>query len=227
MYILFNQRALSPLTADQRRYLSGYLTPQAIYRVLKQEGLLFGCEIARSLLPLWKPITRPTSLEATLPKSISIAIYDYDPMKSCGLAIQQLLEYQGIKVNINTYSYRELNHGAQTNQLQETLIINNLNLDDNRHASAFASLYHNPVIHHGIGLHATIWLKEQLDALRSTTPLNQYLDKIEPIASVLVHQDWLIPLFHHRLTLRFQGVLEDVELTNWGWPDITNVWSNH
>ena len=227
MYILFNQRAQLPLTADQRRYLSGYLTPQAIYRGLEHEGLLFGCEIARSLLPMWKPITRPTSPEVTVPESISIAIYDYAPMKSCTFVIQQLLERQGINVTINTYSYRELNHLAQTNQLQETLIINNLNLDDNRHASAFSGLYHNPVIHHGIGLPATIWLKEQLDALRATIPLNQYLDRIEPIASVLVHQDWLIPLFHHRLTLRFQGVLEDVELTNWGWPDITNVWSNH
>ena len=53
----------------------------------------------------------------------------------------------------------------------------------------------NPVIHNGLGLPATIWLKEQLDALRATIPLNQYLDRIEPIASVLVHQDWLIPLF--------------------------------
>ena len=69
MYILFNQRAQLPLTADQRRYLSGYLTPQAIYRVLEHEGLLFGCEIARSLLPMWKPITCPTSPQVTLPIS--------------------------------------------------------------------------------------------------------------------------------------------------------------
>jgi MarR-like DNA-binding transcriptional regulator SgrR of sgrS sRNA len=110
-------------------------------------------------------------------------------------------------------------------ELRESLIITNINLDDNRHASAFNSLYHNPVLQSCIGDEAKLWLTQSLDTLRSETSLSNYLHALEPIASALINQYWLTPLFHHRQTLRFHGVLKDVELTNWGWPEIRNVWS--
>lgn len=35
----------------------------------------------------------------------------------------------------------------------------------------------------------------------------------------------LLPLFHHRQTLRFQGILKGVSITGWGWPAIQDVWT--
>ena len=225
MFILFNQCAESVLDDGQRRFLSSYLTPEKVYQYLEQSGRLFGCEIAHNLLPMWHKITRPAMAEVTLPAKVSIAIYDYSSLRNCALAIQFLLEQKGIEVTINSYSYRELTALSSSGQLSESIIVTNINLDDNRHASAFNSLYHNPIIQRCIGDQSKAWLIDSLDALRSQTPLADYLNALEPIASALINQYWLSPLFHHRQTLRFQGVLKDVALTNWGWPDIKNVWS--
>jgi MarR-like DNA-binding transcriptional regulator SgrR of sgrS sRNA len=80
-------------------------------------------------------------------------------------------------------------------------------------------------LHACIGETASEWLDQQLIALRAEVPLVDYLDKLEPIASALINEYWISPLFHHLQTLRFHGVLQDVALTNWGWPDIRNVWA--
>lgn len=225
MFILFNQCSDTLLDDGQRRFLSSYLTPNKVYDYLEQSGRLFGCEIAHNLLPMWHKITRPATAEVPLPDKISIAIYDYSSLKNCALAIQHLLKQKGIEVTINTYSYRELTALSTSGELSESIIVTNINLDDNRHASAFNSLYHNPIIQRCIGEQSKIWLIDRLNQLRSQTALDNYLDALEPIASALINQYWLSPLFHHRQTLRFQGVLKDVALTNWGWPDIKNVWS--
>lgn len=225
MFILFNQSGELALDDSQRRFLSTYLTPDKVYQYLEETSRLFGCEIAENLLPMWHKITRPEMPSVTLPKQLSIAVYDYSSLWNCASALQHLLEKLGVEVTINTYSYRELTTRSSQGELSESLIITNINLDDNRHASAFNSLYHNPIIQRCIGEESKQWLVQRLDELRSQTPLNNYLDALEPIASALINQFWLSPLFHHRQTLRFQGVLNDVALTNWGWPDIKNVWS--
>ncbi|KJY84492.1 transporter [Vibrio galatheae] len=225
MFVLFNQCADIILDENQRRFLSTYLTPQKVYAFLESNNLLFGCENANNLLPMWHNITRPQMPVVSLPQQLSIAIYDYSSLSNCALAVKHLLEQCGVEVSIQSYSYRKLTSRASLGQLQESLIITNINLDDNRHASAFNSLYHNPIIQRCIGEHSKAWLLERLNQLRSDTELTQYLNALEPIASALINQFWLSPLFHHRQTLRFQGVLKDVGLTNWGWPDIKNVWS--
>jgi len=225
MFVLFNQCSEIALSAKQRRFLSTYLTPAKVFEYLDNHNLLFGCEVAHNLLPMWHKITRPTMPQVSLPYQLSIAIYDYSSLRNCALAVKHLLEQFGVKVSIHSYSYRQLTALAKSGQLQESIIITNINLDDNRHASAFNSLYHNPVIQHCIGEESQAWLLDRLNNLRSETELPDYLDALEPIASALINQFWLSPLFHHRQTLRFQGVLKDVELTNWGWPDIKNVWS--
>ncbi|EGU53985.1 OppA [Vibrio orientalis CIP 102891 = ATCC 33934] len=227
MFILFNQSGAQALDDSQRRFLSTYLTADKVYRYLDETDRLFGCEIAENLLPMWHKITRPEMPSVTLPKQLSIAVYDYSSLWNCASALKYLLEQQGVDVTINTYSYRELTTRSSQGDLSESLIITNINLDDNRHASAFNSLYHNPIIQRCIGEESKQWLVQRLDELRSQTPLNDYLDALEPIASALINQFWLSPLFHHRQTLRFQGVLNDVALTNWGWPDIKNVWSTN
>jgi MarR-like DNA-binding transcriptional regulator SgrR of sgrS sRNA len=47
---------------------------------------------------------------------------------------------------------------------------------------------------------------------------------LEPIASTLVSDRWIIPLFHHKQTLNFADQLQGVSMTIWGWPDIKSVW---
>lgn len=225
LFVVFNQCGDTVLSDQQRRFLSTYITPQKVFDYLDQTGLLFGCELASNLLPMWHKITRPAMPTTELPQKIDIAIYDYSSLRSCALAVKHLLEQLGVEVTINSYSYRQLTALSISGQLSESIIITNINLDDNRHASAFNSLYHNPIIQRCIGESSKQWLMEHLTQLRSQTPLPDYLDALEPIASALINQFWLSPLFHHRQTLRFQGVLKDVALTNWGWPDIKNVWS--
>ncbi|MFW7524663.1 SgrR family transcriptional regulator [Vibrio ostreicida] len=225
LFVLFNQTSTAGLNEDQRRYLSSFLSAQRVYQQLSQSQTLFGCEQASNLLPMWQPIVRPNAPATDLPHHITIAVYDYSALKNCAYAIQTMLASLGTEVTVNVYSYRALSELAQNNKLSETLVITNINLDDNRHASAFSSLYHNPVVQHCLGQTLSDWLTHSLNTLRSTTQLKHYLEALEPIASAMITQYWLSPLFHHRQTLRFHGVLKNVQLTNWGWPDIKNVWS--
>lgn len=225
MFILFNQCSPTALNEQQRRHLSTLITPETVHHHLQQRGKSFGTEHAYNLLPIWHKIIRPTSPKTDLPSQISIAVYDYNALVNCANAIADQLHLIGIDVRVNTYTFRELNTLSQEQRLEETMVLTNINLDDNRHASAFNSLYHNAILHGSIGNEAQAWLTQSLKTLRQTTPLNKYLQQLEPIASALVNQYWLLPLFHHSQTLRFHGVLKDVALTNWGWPDIRNVWS--
>lgn len=225
VFMLFNQHSPNALTSQQRRYLSTVLTPDIIYQQLEQNGTTFGCEKARNLLSIWQEVTRPPAEATTLPEQISIAVYDYNALDHCANAAKQILENQGVNVTIHHYSYRELIKLSETNLLTDHLIITNINLDDNRHASAFGCLYHNPILQNAIGEEANHWLVTSLQEMRSHTPLEDYLQALEPISSALINQYWLAPLFHHRQTLRFHDVLNDVALTNWGWPDLRSVWS--
>tara|TARA_Y100001956_G_scaffold82269_1_gene102482 strand:+ start:2458 stop:4206 length:1749 start_codon:yes stop_codon:yes gene_type:complete len=225
LFVLFNQQSPSMLDDSQRRYLSSFISADKILQQLEKTNTLFGCEIALNMLPIWHKIIRPDAPQVALPENISIAVYDYTALRNCALALKSVLEQQGTQVTVNTYSFRDLNQLAMDGKLSESLILTNINLDDNRHASAFNSLYHNPVLQSCIGHESKEWLTHSLDKLRSETPLSDYLNELEPIASALINQYWLTPLFHHRQTLRFHGLLKDVELTNWGWPDIKNVWS--
>ncbi|WP_260260540.1 SgrR family transcriptional regulator [Vibrio intestinalis] len=225
MFILFNQRSESPLTEQQKRYFSFLVTPESVHQQLLHEGKNFGSEYAYNVLPMWHSVMRPAGEPTTLPSEISIAVYDYAALKNCANAVKKQLEEFGINVTVNSYAFRELNDLSRNHELKETLVITNINLDDNRHASAFNSLYNNSILHGAIGAEAEQWLSQALRNMRRVTPLEQYLSALEPIASALINQFWLLPLFHHRQTLRFHGVLKDVALTNWGWPDIRNVWS--
>lgn len=225
LFVLFNHNAKAPLSAAQCRYLSDVISPDTVRDQLKRDDTLFGSVVAHNLLPRWNKIVRPSAPTTSLPKQLSIAVYDYSALKHCALAIKTLLEALGVQVVVNSYSYRDLYQQAAENRLTESLVLTNINLDDNRHASAFNSLYHNPILQNCMGDTAHLWLTQALNQLRSHTPLPDYLDALEPIASSIIHQYWLLPLFHHQQTLRFHGVLKDVALTNWGWPDIRNVWS--
>ncbi|PMK02453.1 SgrR family transcriptional regulator [Vibrio sp. 10N.261.55.A7] len=225
MFVLFNQSTQTRLTALQRRYLASVLSSENVYDEMKALNSTFGCEVAGNILPMWKSVLRPFCTETALPKALSIAVYDYSGLKNCAYSIQSLLNNMGVDVVVNTYSYRELSQKSLNGELLEEIVLTNINLDDNRHASAFGCLFNNPVLHNAIGPVASTWLTRSLSALRSESELTAYLDDLDPIASTLISEYFLMPLFHHRQTLRFEGVLKDVALTNWGWPDIRNVWS--
>ncbi|OLQ94573.1 transporter [Vibrio ponticus] len=225
MFLLFNQRSNAPLNQAQQCFLSSVITPEATYQALVNKGRNFGTEHAYNLLPQWHKVVRPIADTAELPKELSIAVYDYNSLVNCAYAIAEQLEKLGVTVKVNVYSFRELNHLSESHQLNETLVVNNINLDDNRHSSAFSSLFHNPILQASIGYKAQRWLSESLKHVRAETELHDYLNALEPIAASLINQYLLLPIFHHRQTLRFHGVLKDVALTNWGWPDIRNVWS--
>ncbi|WP_114765030.1 SgrR family transcriptional regulator [Vibrio rhodolitus] len=225
MFLLFNQRSSNALSNDQQCYLSSLITPESTHQQLENSRNTFGSEHAYNLLPQWHKVIRPIAESVSLPKTLSIAVYDYHALVNCAYAIAEQLAKLDIDVAVNVYSFRELNHLSESHQLKEELIVHNINLDDNRHASAFSSLFHNPILQASIGDRAQKWLCESLKHLRQETPLENYLLALEPIASSLINQYLLLPIFHHRQTLRFHGVLKDVALTNWGWPDIRNVWS--
>lgn len=225
LFALFNQHARHPLSQSQRRYIAELIQPERLTEVMRKENIVFGSVPAYNLLPNWKPVLRPFGEESKLPKNITIAGYNYTALRRCARAIASRLERTGSKVDIVMYTYRELSEKARNGTLDETLVITNINLDDNRHASAFTNFFSNVVLHHTLGEENAEWLNEQLENVRGYTALEDYLKALEPIASTLVSEYWIAPMFHHTQTLRFQGVLEDVALTNWGWPDIRSVWS--
>lgn len=225
MFILFNQGAHSPLNENQKRYLATEISGEKLEHYLAQQPTKFDAVVASNLLPVWQPVVRPPAPKASLPNQISIAVYDYTVLIHCAFGVKHILEEMGLAAAVNIYSYRELNFLAQQGKLYETIVITNINLDDNRHFSAFSHLFGNPMLHHCIGPAESQWLLKALIDIRSTTPLTHYLIALEPLASSLINEYCLVPLFHHKQTLRFQGVLKDVALTNWGWPDIKNVWS--
>ncbi|KYN23954.1 transporter [Vibrio cidicii] len=225
LLLMYNQTGRNAFSPAQRRYLSGLLTPQRVQSEIAKMNGSFGSVTAHNLLPQWQAVVRPKAEKVKLPKYIDLAIYNYKVLSHCARAIQSLLAEQGCRVTIQTYSYRGLDQKAREGELSEALILTNISLDDNRHASAFCNLFSNPILHACIGETASEWLDQQLIALRAEVPLVDYLDKLEPIASALINEYWISPLFHHLQTLRFHGVLQDVALTNWGWPDIRNVWA--
>lgn len=225
LFALFNQHAKHKLSLAQRRYISELIQPEHLAEVMRRENIVFGSIPAYNLLPGWKPVLRPFSEPLKLPKHITIAGYNYTALRRCARAISNRLASVGSKVEIVMYSYRELNEKAKNGELNETMVVTNINLDDNRHASAFTNFFSNAVLFHTLGEKNAQWLDEQLQRVRSFVPLEDYLNALEPIASTLISEYWIAPMFHHTQTLRFQGVLEDVALTNWGWPDIRSVWS--
>lgn len=225
LFALFNHRAKHALSLAQRRYIAELIQPKYLVEIMKSENIVFGSIPAFNLLPTWRPVLRPFGEETKLPKHISIAGYNYTALRRCARAISRQLESTGCKVETVMYSYRVLSERARNGTLNETLVVTNINLDDNRHASAFSNFYTHTVLHNTLNQENAVWLDEQLERLRANTQLEDYLEALEPIASTLVSEYWIAPMFHHTQTLRFQGVLEDVALTNWGWPDIRSVWS--
>ncbi|MDN3615962.1 SgrR family transcriptional regulator [Vibrio gallaecicus] len=226
LFILFNQTTEKvPLTHEQRKYLAQIVSSDAIQSQLEANKGTFSVEYADNILPKWQKIHRSPSNAVDIPKQLSIAVYDYYALYRCAISISDILKRYGVEVEVNTYSYRELAQRSQANELTEDLVLCNLNLDDNAPSSLFSWLMNDPVLHSALGPLNSDWLKRQLDNHKASVELSDYLERLEPIASTLVSDYWLLPMFHHLQTVRFQGILKNVAITNWGWPEFKGVWS--
>ena len=140
--------------------------------------------------------------------------------------IAKLLNQVGVSTQLTAYSYADLNHAASQNTLSQDLIVTSYNLDDNRPASAFRWLFNDPIIKHCVGSDNWQWMQAQLSDVRETYALQDYFSKMTPLANTLVSEYWCLPLFHHWQSLRFQNVLQGVAMTDWGWPQIKDVWTS-
>jgi len=224
LFLQFNQSS-TKFTYHQRRYLSQLLSTPLLQEQLNTSKTEIAAVAAFNFLPSWTKIESISTQVSALPKKLNIAVYDHQALLSCSKAIHQRLSQMGIACAVNVYSYAELHKKAYDKTLDEELILSSFNLDDNRPTNAFRWFYANSVLRHGLGDKPSEWLDNKLVQLRRTCPLDDYLKELESIATNMIHQHWVSPLFHHRQTLRFEGILNDVSMTEWGWPDFRDVWS--
>ncbi|MGR5308225.1 hypothetical protein [Vibrio mediterranei] len=103
--------------------------------------------------------------------------------------------------------------------------MSSLNLDDNRQVSALLFFLSDPVLHSAIGKQASDCLISEIDKIRASSKPSDYLKQLEQLGSLLIHEGLASPMFHHRQTLSFHGILKGVEITTWGWPQLRDVWS--
>lgn len=223
IYLLFNQNSPQPLNLEQRRWLTAYLHPEQLLQLATPETST-GIQVALNLLPFWGPVRKPQPTKVSLPERLDIAVYDQYDARKTALSVKQLLDQSDIKCSIRAYSLTTLQCQDKVSSLKESLVIYSTNLDDNRPSSAFRWFLSDPLLNSMISTDARNWLKEQLLAIRQTTPLSDYLKKLEYLAVTMISECWLMPFYHQWQSLHFQDILQDVTMTEWGWPDIREVW---
>ncbi|WP_342668970.1 SgrR family transcriptional regulator [Vibrio sonorensis] len=146
LFMLFNHFSKSSLSDAQRKYLADLVDSKTVLEEIQALEKQWGHEVSGHLLPFWTYVKRPEGEQVKLPKTLSIAIYDYSTLFNIAQAVKSILSKIGIEVIVNTYSYRELTEQTRLNSLEEDMLITNINLDDNFHSSAFSSLFHSPII---------------------------------------------------------------------------------
>ncbi|WP_245907131.1 SgrR family transcriptional regulator [Photobacterium sanctipauli] len=217
LLMLFNHR--SQLLRAQRKYVSQILNPSQLVN-FQIEAIP-----ARNLVPSWmNTLTSPISKQA-LPPTLAIGLFEHPALIGCANSMAEKLKRFGIECNINIYSFEAFHAMASENSLAEDLILTSLNLDDNRPTSAFRWLLSNEVLHQSLTTENSDWLINELVTVRQNHPVTEYMQGLEPIATSMINEHWLLPLYHHRQTLHFEGVLKGVSITAWGWPSFLDVWS--
>ena len=223
IYLLFNHNIPQSLSLEQRRWLSHYLHPEQLLQRATPD-IRTGIQVALNLLPSWSPVRKPEPAKVPLPSRLDIAAYDQYDTKKTAISIQQLLEETGVECSVNTYPLETLQCQAKVSGLEEGLVIFSTNLDDNRPSSAFRWFLSDSLLHGMVSKDAHYWLKQQLLDIRQTTPLNNYLKQLESLSTTMISECWLMPLYHQWQSLHFQDILQNVTMTEWGWPDIREVW---
>ncbi|MCG3723198.1 SgrR family transcriptional regulator [Vibrio cincinnatiensis] len=221
IFLLINQNAKKPLTAPQRHGVLQLFEPRHLSECSPYNNL----DPAYHILPFWPKLSRLPCQSSSLPEHITIAVYDYVVLVEYAQTMAKQLEHQGVTVTVKQYDYQTLTHHASQGLLTAELVLTSLNLDDNRHTSAYQFLYSNPLLHSCVGPQTSQWLKESLIQLRANTPVSDYLTILEPFASSLIHHGLIHPLFHEKQVLHFHNLINNAALTAWGWPDLKQVWT--
>ncbi|MCG9789962.1 SgrR family transcriptional regulator [Vibrio mediterranei] len=225
LFLLFNQHGRA-LTYPQRRWLSETLSGENVWHQLTLDQRTFGAEIASNFFPFWHNVKRIQSTQPVdLPETIQIAFYAHPGVLRSADAAKKILERQGVKVQLNLYKFHEFIEKAMAEGFEEELIMSSLNLDDNRQVSALLFFLSDPVLHSAIGKQASDCLISEIDKIRASSKPSDYLKQLEQLGSLLIHEGLASPMFHHRQTLSFHGILKGVEITTWGWPQLRDVWS--
>ena len=223
LLMMFNHQ--SGLQMMQRKYLSQLLATDNLMAQLGKSNNHIEAIPACNLLPSWTTIYSAKTVQQPLPKKLTIAVFKHQALIDCSEAIVGMLEQAGVNCQVNTYSFEDFYEKASKNDLDEDLLLTSLNLDDNRPTSAFRWMLSNPVLHQCLSPDDSKWLRTNLINIRQKSPLNEYIRELEAIGTAMIGEYWLLPLFHHRQTLRFEGILKGVSITAWGWPSLQEVWS--
>ncbi|GEA61936.1 SgrR family transcriptional regulator [Vibrio comitans] len=221
---LVNSRA--KLSLSQRKYLSQLVSTERLLKQIASTTDKVEAVPAYNLLPDWLGMLQIQDGVEPLPKKLTIGIFEHKALKKCAPIITELLEQVGVKCTTKVYSFEEFHQRAVNNELNEDLLLTSMNLDENRPISAFYWMWSNPIIHQSLPEPEAIWLMGRLTEIRSDKPITTYLKELEPLASALITSGWVIPMFHHRQTLRFEGVLKNVAMNTWGWPVLQDIWSD-
>ncbi len=221
---LVNSRA--QLSLSQRKYLGQLISTERLLQQVASTTDKVEAVPAYNLLPDWLGMLQIEDCVESLPKRLTIGTFEHKALKKCAPIITELLERVGVTCTTKIYSFEEFHQRASDNTLCEDLLLTSMNLDENRPISAFYWMWSNPIIHQSLPVQDATWLKGRLTEIRSEKPITRYLKELEPIASALITSGWIIPMFHHRQTLRFEGVLKNVAMNTWGWPVLQDIWSD-
>lgn len=214
------------LSLLQREYLSQLIDTDNLLKELNGSTMNVEAEPAYNLLPGWVKMLRTEASVHSLPENLTIAIFEHHALKKCAEAVTVLLNQAGVSCRTNVYSFDEFYTKASNKAVNEDIILTSMNLDDNRPVSAFCWMLSNPVLHQSLSQRNREWLERKLYRVRSHLPVSSYMPELESIASALIASHYLIPMFHHKQTLRFEGVLKSVSINVWGWPEIRDVWTD-
>lgn len=179
---------------------------------------------ARHLLPQWPNVHVVNSEMTALPEHVSIAIFEHQALVLCAEQIQRALIREGVDCRIDKYDFNTFNHKLAAGELNHTILLSSINLDDNRPTSLFRWLYSSSLLQQCLSEKNKAWLDRELTQIRERLPASDYLPEIEPLVSAMIQGRWIQPLFHHKQAVHFQGVLKGVEISTWGWPLLKDVW---
>jgi MarR-like DNA-binding transcriptional regulator SgrR of sgrS sRNA len=224
MFMIFNQRNTN-LNHDQRRWLSQALSGEQIWKQLQRDDQKFGAQNATNFFPFWQPIKRLSSNTVMLPDTLNIAFYHHPGITRGARAMKRLLQQQGVEVTLNDYSFDEFIDKSFNQGFEEELVLSSLNLDDNYQVSALLFFLSDPVLHTTIGEDLSGWLIKEINHIRAHCEAKDHPTELEPFGFMLIHEWVISPMFYHRQTLSFEGVIKGVEITSWGWPQLRDVWS--
>ncbi|GAL28958.1 putative transport protein [Vibrio variabilis] len=226
LYLLLNANgSLNSLSNLQRAYLCSVLSPYSILENPDLNPLSRASIPAHNILPSWTKIKRRVAERVALPETLSIAVYDHQVILDCANGIKAQLALLGVECQINVYTLEAMHSKANEGKLTEEITISSFIVDDNLPVSVYRWMCSDAVLRQGLDAPCLEWLDTQLSEIREQQRTDSYLKELESVATNLLIENRLLPLFHHRQTLRWGSVLQGVNITDWSWPDFSNVWT--